>query len=567
MKAEGNDIVTSVRVAADDRENQERIGEENQIQKLRTELLSEAEKSAAENSSISLAWGDLYKFNVPQELYLEIKSVKDSTQSVIGSKDDLIQQLKTELKQKDDKYVKALKRNSEDCDLLIQNMGEQFRKMQVAYQEELDEIESAFLQERKEIIEKNKNDMSHLFEKRNQMEQHFMDASQERAEEYQQQLEKLRQTDAEDYNILKIRLETDIQNLEQHLEAMRATYQLNTEKLEYNYRVLVERDQENQSTINQQKRKIARQRDILSNLKARYADSDKKFQDENIKLTEEYKRITEQFKDLQNKYKHFQNADTRKFEEVWKMNQETVTKHVDKVLQADKIIHEQQLGLNWMAPDEEFFQSPNEVETVVEDMSVESSDEETLARQLSEKLSDTKYSEAIDLLCNETGFLADSKSSTAQAKDILNALDITDGPGFDALMAILVKSENSSELVEPNELVKRLKLFVSSNLAASASAAASVGAQGFHIAHRQHIDKDKAYWDRIANVISPKMFRIWTGLELNLQKYYKYLQERSSMLHETQALQEENFELQKLLQQYLSSKINEDLQIPPTKVM
>ena len=75
--------------------------------------------------------------------------------------------------------------------------------------------------------------------------------------------------DAEDYNMLKIRLETDIQNLEQHLEVMRATYQLNTEKLEYNYRVLVERDHENTDTINQQKRKISRQRDILSNLKAR----------------------------------------------------------------------------------------------------------------------------------------------------------------------------------------------------------------------------------------------------------------------------------------------------------
>lgn len=50
---------------------------------------------------------------------------------------------------------------------------------------------------------------------------------------------------------------------------MRATYQLNTEKLEYNYRVLVERDHENTATINQQKRKIARQRDLLSNLKSR----------------------------------------------------------------------------------------------------------------------------------------------------------------------------------------------------------------------------------------------------------------------------------------------------------
>lgn len=30
--------------------------------------------------------------------------------------------------------------------------------------------------------------------------------------------------------------------LEQHLETMRATYQLNAEKLEYNYRVLLARD-------------------------------------------------------------------------------------------------------------------------------------------------------------------------------------------------------------------------------------------------------------------------------------------------------------------------------------
>ena len=46
----------------------------------------------------------------------------------------------------------------------------------------------------------------------------------------------------------RIKLETDIQTLEQQLEEMRATYQLNTEKLEYNYRVLTERDMENSAT-------------------------------------------------------------------------------------------------------------------------------------------------------------------------------------------------------------------------------------------------------------------------------------------------------------------------------
>ena len=62
------------------------------------------------------------------------------------------------------------------------------------------------------------------------------------------------------------RLETDIQTLEQHLESMRAAYQLNQEKLDYNYRVLLERDAENQATITQQKRKISKQRDLLSTL-------------------------------------------------------------------------------------------------------------------------------------------------------------------------------------------------------------------------------------------------------------------------------------------------------------
>ena len=39
---------------------------------------------------------------------------------------------------------------------------------------------------------------------------------------------------------------------------MRATYQLNTEKLEYNFSVLTERDAENSHTIAQHKRKLAR---------------------------------------------------------------------------------------------------------------------------------------------------------------------------------------------------------------------------------------------------------------------------------------------------------------------
>ncbi len=123
LKLDGNDVVTNIRVVNDNRENLRQIDEEQQRQTLRAELLAEAEKSARENASISLSWGELYKFNVPQDLYKEIQAVKDSTQSVIDSKDDLLSGLKAELKQKDDEYSKTLKRYAEDVDLLISNMG------------------------------------------------------------------------------------------------------------------------------------------------------------------------------------------------------------------------------------------------------------------------------------------------------------------------------------------------------------------------------------------------------------------------------------------------------------
>ena len=56
---------------------------------------------------------------------------------------------------------------------------------------------------------------------------------------------------------------------------------------------------ENTATINQQKRKLSRQHDVLLNLKGKYSRSDSRYCEENSKLTEEYKRITEHFKDMQ----------------------------------------------------------------------------------------------------------------------------------------------------------------------------------------------------------------------------------------------------------------------------
>lgn len=223
-----------------------------------------------------------------------------------------------------------------------------------------------------------------------------MENSARRAEEFYNALETQRAQDSEDFSVLKNRLETDIHNLEQHLEAMRATYQLNTEKLEYNYRVLVERDHENQGTIAQQKRKIARQRDLLSGLKAKYARSDKAAQDENNKLTDEYRRVTEQFKDLQSKFRHFEGADAKTYQKVLDNNRRTCTVLVKKLLEADRIIHTSQLSLRWMPPSEQVFSAvPVTGAEAAAAAEAEAEEEAEAARgTLADRLADPRYRRA-----------------------------------------------------------------------------------------------------------------------------------------------------------------------------
>ena len=270
-----------MRITGDSRENERRINEEVSRQGRRQKLLYEAESSARQNATVAMKWSALFDKEIPQELLHEIEKQRETCDRIIDSKDKLIQEFKLEIKGKDDEYVKALKKQAEDVDFLLERMGRQFATLRKAFEEEIEEVETAYMQERHDLMQHNDDDMTNLMDKRREKEEQYMDARRRRVEEDQQQLEAQRVQDAEDFNILKIKLETEIQTLEQQLEEMQATYQLNQEKLDYNFRVLVERDSENTHTIKQQKKKLTRMADVLSSLKGKHAREERRYKTEN----------------------------------------------------------------------------------------------------------------------------------------------------------------------------------------------------------------------------------------------------------------------------------------------
>lgn len=76
------------------------------------------------------------------------------------------------------------------------------------------------------------------------------------------------------------------------MEDMKAVYRLNEEKLEFNHKVLKEREKVNSNTINGLKNKDRRNKDILRTVKDKFETQSKNYQKDNMKLTEDYKKFT-----------------------------------------------------------------------------------------------------------------------------------------------------------------------------------------------------------------------------------------------------------------------------------
>ncbi|XP_072355033.1 dynein regulatory complex protein 1 [Scyliorhinus torazame] len=680
LQRDGTSLVTNVQIAEDMREMQRR-NTEREMQNHRTaKLENEATMSEEKFEVITKKWLTAKARKIPQDLRDILIKQQQLCADLIEGKNKLIKTLQKELKLSDDHYVKDLKKSAEDIDLLLERMEEQIKTLTRSYREEIIQIEKAFQLERHELMNSNLLIWERKMQMRRDKEIEYLMVRMEKVEQYESQLQQLRVQDAEEYNMIKIKLETDVEILEQQLEQMKAIYQLNQEKLEYNFQVLKKRDEENTITKSQQKRRITRQHDILNRLMGKLAKQEKMYREENRNLTEQYARTVELYKDLQEKMRRFSAIDAKKFEGIWLMNEKEAKDLVSKALDADRIIHEQQLGLNWTSPDLCFMknigpivcntkkkrsaaqlaeevilgerrerdsvggtetgQEPSLWNAIFQNICYSASEEKALelcgGKPGNISLSTVKT--LLEVLCDESGFLIESKllkiisplkkderylikldavfaalgieneddiiklteffikhckmskvEVDKETEDLLHRLDgevqkefedsaamredgmepvdeeevcITETDEQEATVCTEMLAKQHVELVHPNDILKTLRLFLEDNQQSrekSQPKATTV--------KERDSSEDSAYWDTMAKIIPEHKLKTWSCLEDALEKYYKVLVKRANLNSDRYTLSQQNSEFRILLQQYMHSRVNNELEIPPTQLI
>lgn len=597
LRTETWDALTDIRVRFDDQENQRRIMEENNRLDRYEALQIEAVTSGRKNAAIEMKWADLLNMDIPQDLNDQLQFQVNACQQIIESKDRRIRDFQAELKDKDESYVKMLKQQSADITTLITRMREQYHTLRKHYEQQLEQIEEAFEQERTDLLGKNKAELDRLFDRRLEMEEtEFLERRQERQRGFEQQIEELRTTNADDYNKTKISLEKGIQELEQHLEKMMSTYLLNREKLDYNLQVLQERNKEHTAIQSSYKNRLNRLRESLNNLMSRYHALDLKYKHANQDLTEEYKRLTRQFKDLQEKFHHFEQADEKKFREVWEMNEAEVRALINKVLQADELLHQQQLGLDWSMPNQD--QLLQELDTFSESGTATGKSQSAVAsEEMGQSVSGGKYSaskvkKVLDLVKEETQFLLDLKvrdqmnnlppeqRDVLQIDAILRYIGVESQEDVDLLVEIFYHGQDEDDealMVDADDVLNMLKDFIqekeNKRIADVApdkkkkTRSQQLGSESEADRKARRRREERKFWERMAHAIPDMNIRVWKALDVFLKKYYDLLQKRSKAIDSAVGLQKQNEELKQLLDQYLGSKVNEELQVPPTHVI
>nr|ABH06342.1 hypothetical protein LOC92749 [Bos taurus] len=547
----GTELVTNIQVAADIREIHRRV-EEEEIKRQRLEKLENEVKTSQDKfDEITVKWEEGKQRRIPQELWEMLNAQQVHCAGLIEDKNKLISELQQELKMKDDQYVKDLKKQSDDICLLLERMEEQVKNVMKTFRQELQNIEI----------------------------------------------------------------------LEQQLQQMKATYQLNQEKLEYNFQVLKKRDEESTVIKSQQKRKINRPHDVLNNLRSKYNKQVKQFQEENQSLTSDYKRLVLQFKELQKAMRHFALIDDKRFREIWLMNEEEAKDLINRAFDVDRIISTHHLGLPWMAPDFWFLKNVGPIsqqqqksatqilEEVLMEAEKEGADEDSSESEtyldLPKQVSARTTRKILMLLCDESGFLIESKLLSLllpleknecyllRLDAVFSALGIENEDDLYKLVNFFLKYQThhspssqepldlraekerslvdgksqekepppSPKLIHPNDVLKILEAFVMSLRKP----------RDFWVPVKllkavRDDSKDSEYWEALTTVIPATTLNLWDALYTALEKYHLVLTQRAELLIENSSLERQNTELQQLLQQYLDTKINSELQVPPTQV-
>ncbi|XP_057679319.1 dynein regulatory complex protein 1 [Corythoichthys intestinalis] len=569
-------LVSNIQVAADAKESLRRE-ELEEARRIRSELLEKEVKSSQEKfEEITSRWSLAKEAVIPQDLQEMLKWQQLLCEELIEDKKKVIKDLQQELKSGDDRYVKDLRRQAEEVDLMMQRSEELISTVTQAYREELAQIENIYRQEYDVLLTKDQAQWEQCVKKLWDQQQEMLEERRRTVEEYEAKIHNLMMDPEYKYDAMRDEHVAKFQELEREQQQMMADNMIS------NINYIKDKD-DNMCNLAHMKKRILSLQTELKNLKRTYTNSKKQSEKENSRLSDEYKRSIEQYQCMQQRIRHFAASDAKQFEETWRMLDKEVRQQVEKALLIDAMIWKQVLGLAWARPQGNSFLDLDDPDCLCKQANVEPGPMDGGAGPSEEeKLPLETMKEVMELLCDESGFLTEDRlpllatlnkkeQNVVKLEALLNIFGM-DEEAIPSLANFILKYQQrepdeaasagslecsdksqdggTTSACNPNHILPALRDFLKHH---SHFRNQTSGHHHYWSADMWDSSEDEAYWESLANIITKDKLKVWDAAEIILKKHLSVVTEISDCLPEIESLEQQNTELRTLLQQSASS--------------
>ncbi|XP_056277895.1 dynein regulatory complex protein 1 isoform X2 [Pseudoliparis swirei] len=335
--------ITNIQTAADAKESTRRTDME-EARRIRSERLENEHKSSQEIfQEINRGWLAVKQKLIPQERQEALDSQQQLCAALIKDKKKLISDLRQELKVGDDRFVKDLRKQEEELDLMMERMENQIKTLTKAYRDELAQMSSLHQQESDVLLTKDKTEWGERMKKFWEEEMGRLAERRRNVEEYEALIHKIM---LESNISFKNENDLKLQRLERSRQQIKARTMITQLKgIKPNHQI-----REHRTNQNRMRRRVCSLQKEVKSLRLESSTQVKQFDKNSKHLTQEYTRSIQQYENIRQKIKAAAVSDARQFEEMWLMMEEEVKLLRERVLVIDSEICEQHLGVPWERP-------------------------------------------------------------------------------------------------------------------------------------------------------------------------------------------------------------------------
>ncbi|KAL7489938.1 hypothetical protein ACHAW6_015674 [Cyclotella cf. meneghiniana] len=341
IQASTAERVTKSRVHAEQREEKRRDDEASENLK-RTTIVEKIEQ-IEEGSAVAEGWKECMTSTNVEDLCDSLNKQKALCEEVISKLEDVSKELGTLLRQKDHEYVTSLKVNRREIEMMQACIEKEHHILKNAFDKEFKLIEESLNADKAKIVQQRRAELDALMLERNKVElqslaHHREIINKQRADIHECELSGDGETFA-----LKEKLEQCLMRLEIDLEDTRSRHRFESDKLEFDVRVLDELSNNDAESNVQKKRIIKGKEELYLRMEAKQKEH-KRASKANRILEADCERIERQCNGLKEKFERFKISDSEKFRSVLALHKGDLKKLQDELVRSQDVIFGGEIG-------------------------------------------------------------------------------------------------------------------------------------------------------------------------------------------------------------------------------